>query len=377
MNVVVSGYYAGFPVAGLFWHAVSFALGFTELGHQVWYLEDSGDVPWGFDFERLDFDHDCHYGVRRLAAEMDAVAMGDRWVYRHVPTDRWDGLGRDRAMDVLAGADVLVNISLSAPMRPEYLHIPHRLAVDTDPVFNQVRMRTSTTPAATVADTHTRLFTFGRPPLPAQRPGDEWLPIRQPVVSRLWPVAGPPEPNAPFTTVTHWEAYPGISWDGAYYGTKGDTMREYADLPHRTGVPLALALGGSARAQRTMTEGGWRVREPVGVSETTADYRAWIAASAGEIGFAKHGYVTARSGWFSDRTCCYLASGRPAVVQDTGWSEWLPAGEGVLAFSDPAHAAAALEQVTADPGRHARAARKLVEEHFEAGRVCAAMLEAL
>lgn len=377
VNVVVSGYYAGFPVAGLFWHAVSFALGFAELGHDVWYLEDSGDVPWGFDFERLDFDHDVLYGVRRLEAEMAAIGMKDRWVYRHVPTDRWDGMGREHAMDVLATADLFVNVSLSAPMRPEYRRIPHRLAVDTDPVFNQVRIRNGTEPSVTVVDNHTRLFTFGRPPLPAQRTGDEWVPTRQPVACRLWPVADDPVPEAPFTSVTHWEAYPGVTWDGVYYGTKGDTLREFVGLPSRTAVPLTLALGGGPEVKQIMTQGGWEVRDSVQVSATTDDYRSWITASAGEIGFAKHGYVSARSGWFSDRTCGYLACGRPAVVQDTGWSAWLPTGEGLFPFTTVAQAADALEEVASDPERHCRAARKLVEEHFAAGRVCADMLEAL
>jgi hypothetical protein len=355
---------------------VSFALGFAELGHDVWLLEDSGDQPWGFDLDRLDFDHDCRYGVRRLAEEMDAVGLGDRWMFRHVPTGRVDGLDAGTAMDVLADADILVNVSLTTPPRPEYRRIPHRLGIDTDPVFNQIRMGTGSS-GETPADWHTRLFTFGRPPLLAARPDDEWVPTRQPVATRQWPVASPPRSGAPFTTVTHWEAYAGLEWEGVRYGTKGDSLREFADLPRRTEVPLTIALGGGDRPQRTMRDGGWDVIEPTATSRTTADYRGFLAASAGEIGFAKHGYVAARSGWFSDRTCCYLASGRPAVVQDTGWSDWLPTGDGLFAFRTPDDAVAALEEVAADPERHAGAARKITEEHFEASRVCADLLEAL
>ena len=377
MNVVVSGYYVGFPLVGLFWHAVSFALGFAELGHDVWYLEDSGDQPWGFDLERLDFDHDCRYGVRRLAAEMEAVGLAGRWAYRHVPSGRWDGMDGEAVMDVLSTADVFVNVSLAAPMRPEYLRIPQRLAIDTDPVFNQIRISSGRHPRITVADTHTRLFTFGCPPLPAQRPDDEWVPTRQPVAARRWPVAAPAPADAPFTTVTDWTAYPATTWRGVRYGTKGDSMRAYVDLPRRTGVPLEVALRGGPEAQRQMAGGGWRLRDPMTVSVTTADYRSYIAGSIGEIGFAKAGYVTGRSGWFSERTCCYLASGRPAVVQDTGWTDWLPAGEGLLAFRNIDEAAAALEEVASDPERHGRAARKVAEEHFDAARVCGDLLGAL
>jgi hypothetical protein len=122
---------------------------------------------------------------------------------------------------------------------------------------------------------------------------------------------------------------------------------------------------------------GWRLGDPVAASISCAAYRDWLAAGAGEVGFAKHGYVAARSGWFSERTCCYLASGRPAVVQDTGWSDWLPTGEGLLAFSTVEEAASGIEAVRADPERHAAAARRLVEEHFDAAVVCAGLLEAL
>lgn len=377
MNIVVTGYYAGFPLAGLFWHCASFALGFAELGHDVWYVEDSGDDPWGFDLERLDYDHECRYGARLLGEEMAAIGMGDRWVYRHIPTGRHDGMDAATTEEVLAAADVFVNVSLTTTMRPEYRRIPHRFGIDTDPVFNQIRIRHGGRSGETVADTHTRLFSFGTSPLPATRDGDDWVPTRQPVSARHWPIAPSPTPGAPFTTVTHWQAYEGHEWDGVRYGTKGDSIRQFIDLPRNTTAPLRIALGGGDRAKSIMRDGGWDVIEPTSTSRTTADYQAFLAASAGEIGFAKDGYVTARSGWFSDRTCCYLASGRPAVVQDTGWTDWLPSGEGLLAFTTVDEAVAALEEVAADPDCHGAAARKLVEEHFDAARVCAELLEAL
>ena len=377
MRVVVTGYYAGFPLAGLFWHCASFALGFAELGHEVWFLEDSGDEAWGFDLDRLDVDHECRYGARMLGEEMAAIGFGDRWAFRHVPTGRFDGMDEPTTMDVLAGADVLVNVSLTTPMRPEYRRIPHRLGIDTDPVFNQIRIAGGGPDRDTVADAHTRLFTLGRTPLPGQRADDEWVPTRQPVAVRHWPVAPAPDPAAPFTTVTHWEDYAAVTWDGVAYGTKGETLRAFADLPRCTRVPLRIALGGGDRPQRTMRSGGWEVIEPTATSRTTDAYRRFLAGSAGEIGFAKAGYVTARSGWFSDRTCCYLASGRAAVVQDTGWSDWLPSGDGLFAFRTLDEAAAALEEVADDPARHAAAARKVAEEHFDAARVCADLLEAL
>jgi hypothetical protein len=378
MKVVVAGWVAAFPTAGFLWHALSYALGFRDLGHDVVFLDDSGDEPWGWDPERGEMDPECRAGARFLARELAAVGLGERWVYRHVPTGRFDGMDREAALAFLAEADVFVNVSLTCPMRDEYRRIPNRLGIDTDPVFTQVRMAHGDAALAAVAEDHTRLFTFGRPPLPGQR--GEWVPTRQAVATRWWPVAPPPAPGAPFTTVTTWKAYRPVEWEGRSYAAKDVSLRAFLDLPSRTSAPLQVAIGAGedhGEGARLLREHGWALADPISVSRTTGEYQRFLAASAGEIGFAKHGYVAARSGWFSERSCCYLASGRPVVAQDTGWSEWLPSGEGLLGFSTPDEAAAALDAVRSQPERHAAAARALVEERFEAADVCAELLEAL
>ena len=366
------------PTAGFLWHPLAFALGFAGLGHDVWFLEDSGDHPWGYDPVTGDDDPECRSGAEFLAREMAAVGMGDRWCFRHVPSGRHHGLDAATLQDVLAGADVLVNVSLTTAMRPEYLRVPHRVAVDTDPVFTQVRIAGGDPVLGSVPATHTRLFTFGRPPLPAQR--HEWLPTRQPVAVDHWAAADLPDPDAPLTTVTTWQAYAPVFWDGVEYGTKDRSLRDFAALPSRSGARLALALGAGIDHQKGrsfLLEHGWELADPLEATRSTDDYRRFIASSLGEIGFAKHGYVRSGSGWFSERTCLYLASGRPAVVQDTGWSDWLPEGEGLLGFTTLGGAVEAIEEVRSDPARHALAARKLVEEHFDATVVCARILDAL
>ncbi len=377
-RIVVAGWVTGLPTASFFWHAVSFAVGFRDAGHEVWFLEDSGDDPWCYDPETMALDESARYGVRFLAAEMANIGMGDRWVFRHGPTGRHDGMSEEQTLDVLAHADVLVNVSLTTPMRPEYLRVPHRLAIDTDPVFTQVRIASGDWMLGNLTDTHTRLFTFGRPPLPAQQ--HEWIPTRQPVVSRYWPAEPHPGPDAPFTTIMTWKAYPPVEWEGVVYGAKDRSMQPLLDLPRRTAARLEVALGGGDdqwRAERTLREHEWQLSSPMDANGTSEQFHRFLARSAGEFGVAKHGYVEARSGWFSERTCCYLASGRPAVVADTGWRDWLPEGEGLFAYRTVDEAATALEEIRADPDRHARAARKLATEHFEAADVCTALLEAV
>ncbi len=373
MRVVVAGWVAGFPVAGFLVHALGYAQGFRDLGHEVWFLDDGSWGPEGFDPVRDDVDHDGSAGVAFLERELADRGFAGRWARRHVDGERVSGMSAEELDDVLAEADVLVNVSLMLPDRPEYRRIPHRLGIDTDPVFTQV----SVARGNPIPERHTRLFTLGRPPLPGQ--AHEWVPTRQAVHLDDWEPTPHPGSDAPFTTVTSWKAYPPLEFEGRSYGLKDVSLRANLDLPARTAVPLSIALAGGLdtdEGRDVLTGNGWAVTDALAATRTSEDYRSFLAASGGEIGFAKHAYVAAGSGWFSDRTCCYLASGRPAVVQDTGWSRWLPEGEGLLAFDTVEQAAAALDRVAADPDRHAAAARALVEEHFAAPAVCAELLEA-
>jgi hypothetical protein len=377
-RVVVAGWVTGLPTASFFWHAVAFAVGFQDAGHEVWFLEDSGDDPWCYDPEKMELDPSARYGSRFLAEEMAGIGMAERWVFRHGPSGRHDGMSEEQTRDVLASADVFVNVSLTTPMRAEYLQVPHRLGIDTDPVFTQVRIAQGDVGLIEVTEAQTRLFSFGRSPLPAQR--HEWVPTRQPVASRYWPVQPHPGPNAPFTTIMTWQAYPPVEWEGILYGAKDRSMQPLLDLPARTSAQLEVALGGGDNhweAERLLGEHGWELSNPMSANGTTGQFQRFLARSAGEFGVAKHGYVAARSGWFSERTCCYLASGRPAVVADTGWRDWLPGGEGLFGYTTVDEVVSALEEIRANPERHARAARKLAVEHFEAADVCSAILESV
>lgn len=375
---MVSGWVAQFPTAPFLWHALSFAVGFLDLGHDVWFLEDPGDDPWGWDNLRNVPDPGLAAGERFLRSELPALGFGDRWILRHEPQRRWEGMPAEAARQVLAEADVLVNVSLTTPLRPEYRSIPHRLAIDTDPVFTQVRIAQGAPALAAVPEWHTRLFTFGRPPLPAQQ--HEWLPTRQPVALDLWPLAPAPLPEAGMTSVLSWQSYPPVTWEGVAYGAKDLAFSEFRTLPSLVDVPLRLALGGRGVTDQVRWERaaeGWQVEDGRVATQSSQAYRAFLEGSLGEWGLAKHGYVVSRSGWFSERTCCYLASGRAAVVQDTGWTDYLPHGEGLLAFTTLREAQEAIEAVADDPARHARAARALVADHFSATDVCSELLAAL
>jgi hypothetical protein len=195
-----------------------------------------------------------------------------------------------------------------------------------------------------------------------------------PVVLSLWNVA-PPSRGGTWSTIMTWNAFRGpLTYRGREYGSKGMEFAKIASLPQRNSSRFSVAVGGGAPMQ-SLTEQGWNVVHAPDVTLTTRSYQDFIAQSRGEISTAKNVYVAMRTGWFSTRTACYLASGRPAVVQDTGFSKFIPSGEGLLAFDDVAGADDAVRVVEGDNERHSRAARDIAEAHFSSEKVLTRMLD--
>jgi hypothetical protein len=199
-------------------------------------------------------------------------------------------------------------------------------------------------------------------------------------VLQYWP-AHPPRKSPlqdALTTIGNWRAYGSVHHGGRQYGQKVHSLREMIDLPRRTPQRLALAMSihpSETSDLELLRRNRWELLDPAVVASSPGRYRRFIQNSRGEIGIAKSGYVLARSGWISDRTVCYLASGRPVIAQQTGFTAHLPCGEGLLAFSTMEQAIEAIEQINRDYPRHCAAARRIAEEHFDSDRVLSHLLE--
>jgi hypothetical protein len=179
------------------------------------------------------------------------------------------------------------------------------------------------------------------------------------------------------TTVGNWRSYGSTTWGEVPYGQRAHSFREFFDLPRSTHVALApaLAIDPAEHADlAALANGGWSLLDPAVLSATPGAYRHFVRSSRGELSIAKSGYVTSRSGWFSDRSACYLASGRPVVAQDTGFGQRLPTGDGLLAFATVGEAVEALEQVDAEYARHAAAARRIAEVELDSAIVLGDLL---
>jgi hypothetical protein len=275
---------------------------------------------------------------------------------------------------MLRQADLLLNIG-GVCWLPEFKACRRRVLIDMDPFFSQVRGFAS----EVLQDYHVH-FTYGANigtagcTIPTQ--GIEWLPTVPPVVCDLWEGAAPLA-NAPFTTVANWGAYGDLVHGGEEYGQKNREFLRLIDVPRCSGQDLELALSGAdASSEQRLREAGWSIISGGAVAATSIHrYRDYIRSSRGEFSAAKHAYVKTRSGWFSDRSVCYLAAGLPVILQDTGYSDWLPVGRGLLAFASPDEAVACLAQVNDDYETHCRAAAELAATVFDYKKVLSALLQ--
>ena len=369
--VIVSGMIAGTPwQGGAAWAVLQYLLGLRRLGCEVHFLEPVDD-PAGVGKE--------------VAGYCDEVMRGHglegRWALLPAGGGEPVGMSRGRIRDVAAAADLLINVAGMLVDEHVLDRIPVRAYLDLDPVFTQlwhaadgVDMR---------FDAHTHFVSVsdavGAPGSPIPSCGRDWVPTLPPVVLEEWPVAGALRTRAA-TTVGHWRSYGSIHHGGVQYGQKAHSLRTVIDLPRRAPGRIALALAihpEEIKDIAALRANGWDLLDPAEVAATPDDYRRFVQESWAELGVTKAGYVEARSGWFSDRSACYLASGRPVIAQDTGFGRRLPTGAGLLAFSTADDVVAAIEELDRDYEAHRVAARDLAAEHLDSDRVIGSLLERL
>src|SRR2546423_2548401 len=362
---------------GHFWVYMQYVQGLRQVGYEVYWLErfeSSGDRHHDALVQAMFVERMERYGLggKLILYRSQGQTDGSGGPYEYI------GMTQAAAEAIFGQADLLLNFNYS--IDPALLSYFRRTAlVDIDPGLLQVWMSRQ----QLCAPHHDLYFTTGEtvgtPAALFPDCGLPWIHIRPPVCLELWPYVHAPRCEA-FTTISSWW---GGEWveDGSesYDNNKRASFLEFAELPRMTSQALELALlfgKKDTQEPRLLESHGWRVRHSRDVARTPGMDRAYIQRSRGEFSCAKPSCMKFQNAWISDRTLCYLASGKPAVVQNTGPSSFLPNGEGLFRFSTMEEAAAAFRAINADYERHCRAARALAEAYFDAKQVVGGILDA-
>jgi hypothetical protein len=380
--VLVQHFVGQMPLAGIAWQAMHYVLGLKRLGYDVWYIEDGGANP--YDPRENSVVMDCTYNVAYIRQMMEAYGLGDRWAYWDAINDVYHGAGREKVRELYRTADGLINLCGSVKLRDEHMACPVRIFLDTDPIFEQIKYALANPAARDYLGAHTHFFTYGEnlgtPDLAIDIPldGVAWKPTRPPVIVDEWPMdfPGGTEPEC-FTTIATWENKgKNIDFQGeTYVWSKHVNFLRFLNVPTHTKSCFRMAMLPPTEAVASeVTAQGWQVTDPRPVSASMNAYRDFIRGSRGEFTVAKDIYVRPNSGWFSDRSVCYLAAGRPVITQRTGFTKFYPAGEGLFEYADLAGILAAVDAIRGDYARHSRAARDIAAEYFGSNVVVGALL---
>ncbi len=369
--IVVAGALANKPGnGGAAWTRLSWILGLKKLGCEVYFVEQATPAADVKFFQRVTRCFGLA-GKSALISERDGRTMG-----------RTSGPGAKDLIEIADAADLLVNISGHLTLDTLKPRFRRRVFIDLDPGYTQFWHAQGL--AADRLRDHHAYFTVGEnigtPVCDVPTGGIDWRPIRQPVVLDEWPVppAATRQPPPRFTTVASWRGpYGRVTHNGRPFGLKAHEFRKFAALPTLTRHPFEIALDvdpADGRDVASLQQHAWTVVDANGVAGDPFAFRRYIQQSAAECSVAQGIYVETRSGWFSDRTVRYLASGKPALVQDTGFAHRYTTGLGLVPFRTLDEAARGAEGIMRDYDAHARAARTIAEDHFDSNTVLTGLL---
>ncbi len=380
-KIVLWGLLASRPFGGMTWQVLHHLVGKRRLGLDIWYVEDS-DTPV---LHPTTYWPTSEYAdnVAYLARQMESVGLGDRWIFRPPSVYNTCFGAHDLAglAQLYKEADAVFNLCGAHELRPEHDGIRCLVYLETDPVETQVGVANQELRTIQALAAYNHLFTYGEnlgtPDCLVPIEQFIWQPTRPPVCVDWWTTTDMPAAGAPLTTIANWRhTGKDVSWQGEiYHWSKHYEFLRFITLPTRSPLPLELALGGISDDELPQVRRhGWRIVPSVSVSDPGA-YRDYIRASLGEFTVAKEQYVRLRTGWFSDRSVCYLAAGRPVIIQDTALGKVIPTGEGLFTFNTMEDIVAAVEAINTDYARHSCAARCIAEDYFRAETVLAKVFD--
>ena len=388
------GFMGSMPIAGVIWQHIHYVVGLQRLGHDVFYVEDSARLP--YNPETFEVNEEFEYTAKvlaRLAREFD---FKNRWAYcaRYLPSTPTAGFSLKKIRQLYRDADAILNVCGTQEFNDDLLVSDRILYMESDPGVEQIKIDKGVKSTVEYLRRHRALFTFGEnigtKDFPVPLHGFKWLPTRQPVVTDLWKtapslarrathsVAGGRSQTAVFTTIANWSTsgLKDITWRGKkYLWSKSREFLRFISAPKEAAEKFEMATNiNDLRTRRKFEQNGWRLSSPLQMSVDYWLYRDYIQLSKGEFTVAKDQYVRLNTGWFSDRSACFLAAGRPVITQETGFTKNYGGKKGLLSFRTVSEIADAVKSINADYAQHSRAAREVAREVFEAETVLKSVL---
>jgi hypothetical protein len=382
-RIVVMGFMGSCPIAGVVWQHIHYIVGLQRLGHIVYYVEDSARLPYNPEtFEvNNEFDYASHL-LDRLSKEFN---FEGRWGFcaRYLSGNPTAGLPLKKIRQLYRDADAILNICGTQEFNPDLLASDRILYVESDPGVEQIKIDKGNKSTIEYLKRHHALFTFGEnvgtSNFPVPNHGFKWLATRQPIVTELWKTQRGPPSSAVFTSIANWSTsgLKDITWRGKkYLWSKSREFVRFVAAPQRCGQTFELATDiKDDKTRQKFARNGWRFTSPLQLSVDYWLYRKYIQRSRGEFTVAKDQYVRLNTGWFSDRSGCYLAAGRPVITQETGFTRNYGGNAGLLSFNSLGEIAEAVKMIDADYAKHSRSARQIAREVFEAEKVVRSLLD--
>ncbi len=378
-KIIVFGIVFWYPLAGVTFQFLHYLIGLRKLGWDVYYVEDSARMIYDAATNDYTYDWASTGNVERLGAVLDAHGFAGQWAARcHYDYRIW-GMTEAQLARVYREADAFLNITGGQEILPEHDRILRKIYVETDPVKTEILVAQGNREMIATLDAHDTHFTYGEnlgaPDCGVPLVRYKWLPTRQPVALDLWPWDN--SPGTAYTTVATWNNKANETvWQGEAYGwSKRPEFLKFLDLPTRRPVPFEVAAGVPAEDRALFEPRGWRLIDSLAVSLEYQSYRRYLTNSRAEFTVAKDQNIRLRSGWFSDRSCCYLAAGRPVINQDTAFGNLLLTGIGLFSFRTSDDVLAAVDAIERDYDGNRRAARAIAEEYFAAERVMSSLCD--
>ncbi len=382
-RIVVMGFMGSCPIAGVVWQHIHYVVGLQRLGHDVYYIEDSARLP--YNPETFEVNNEFDYAARLLNRLSREFGFKNRWAFcaRYLPGNPTAGLPLRRIRQLYRDADAILNICGAQEFNDDLLVSDRILYIESDPGVEQIKIDKGVRATIDYLRRHRALFTFGEnvgtTGFPVPTHGFKWLPTRQPVVTDLWKTQRAPPRAAVFTSVANWSTsgLKDITWRGdKYLWSKSREFLRFISAPKKSGETFELATNiEDEKTRAKFLRSGWRLHSPLQLSVDYWLYHDYIRRSKGEFTVAKDQYIRLNTGWFSDRSACYLAAGRPVIIQETGFTKIYGGKAGLLSFRSLSEIVDAVKIINADYAKHSRAARALAREFFEAENVLKSILD--